>query len=415
MTAPTLTLDEARHRLASAPWLRKPATQLLFAVLAAGGVTARAVGGAVRNTLIDRPVDDVDLASPAPPETIMRLSEAAGFAVVPTGLAHGTVTVVIDHQPFEVTTLRRDVSTDGRRATVAFTEDWEADAQRRDFTMNALYCGADGTVFDPVGGLADLAERRVRFIGDADTRIREDYLRILRFFRFYAAFGVGELDTAGWQACARGVSGLSQLSGERIRAEMLKLLVAPRVIDAVTAMHAVGVLDALVGPAVDRDALARLVAIEAFVQRPASGALRLAALAVQSPNDCARLADRLRLSGLERQILDEAALPFLTIDNRERLYRLGRDSFERAILIGWLRSSADTSDAGWAEQLDLPAHWSPPPFPLDGKALLSAGIPAGPALGARLRRAERIWIDQGFVGTQDSLLAQALQDSIAKE
>src|SRR6185312_6892628 len=208
--------------LAGADWLARRETQAVFAALAAKGFAARAVGGAVRNALLGCPVVDVDIATPARPEQVIAAAQAAGLAAVPTGLAHGTVTVIAAHVAHEVTTLREDVEAHGRHATVAFTDDWAADARRRDFTINALYCSAGGEVFDPLSGYADLMARRVRFIGDAGERIREDYLRILRFFRFTAAYGEGPPDRPALDACVRERAGLAVLSGERMREEMLR-------------------------------------------------------------------------------------------------------------------------------------------------------------------------------------------------
>ena len=215
-------------RLSGAPWLQRPETQAVFAALAARNFAARAVGGAVRNALLGLPVTDVDIATTARPDEVVAAAEAAGLKTVPTGIAHGTVTIISGGSAYEVTTLRKDVETHGRHATVAFTDDWTADARRRDFTLNALYCSADGEVFDPLSGYADLMARRVRFIGDAGERIREDYLRILRFFRFTAAYGEGPPDRPGLDACVRERAGLAILSGERMREEMLRLLAAPR-------------------------------------------------------------------------------------------------------------------------------------------------------------------------------------------
>ena len=231
-----VTLPSPRQRALADP----AETQAVLAALRRAGHEGRIVGGAVRNALMGKPVADIDIATPATPEQVMRAATAAGLHVIPTGLQHGTVTVVANHVPHEVTTLRRDVATDGRHATVAFTQDWAADAARRDFTINALYCDADGTVHDPLGGYPDLVARRVRFIGSADQRIAEDYLRILRFFRFHAEYASGPLDAGGLAACVRGRDGLARLSAERIRAEMLKLILAPGALAALEAWRRTG-------------------------------------------------------------------------------------------------------------------------------------------------------------------------------
>ncbi len=217
-----------RHAFADAAWLNSPALAKVFAAFAKSAAELRVVGGATRNALLGRPISDIDLATPALPEVVTEIATKAGLAVHPTGIEHGTVTVVADGVAFEVTTLRRDVETDGRRAVVAFTDDWREDAMRRDFTINAIYVAPDGTIYDPVGGLADLKDQRVRFIGDANDRIREDYLRILRFFRFTAQYGQGRPDPDGFAACTALKAGLTQLSSERVGAEIMKLLDAPR-------------------------------------------------------------------------------------------------------------------------------------------------------------------------------------------
>lgn len=240
------------HSLAGAPWLVRPETRAVFDALARAGHEARAVGGSVRNALLGLPVNDVDIATPATPEAVTAAARAAGLAAHPTGIDHGTVTVVSGHIPHEVTTLRRDVETDGRRAVVAYSTDWAEDAARRDFTINALYADADGRVFDPRGtGLPDLDARAVRFIGDADARIREDYLRILRFFRFSACYSAGRCDEEGLAACARNRAGLTRLSAERVHAESIKIFASPAaaLMVVVGAMLRHGFLPSLYGAA----------------------------------------------------------------------------------------------------------------------------------------------------------------------
>src|SRR6201998_4854768 len=229
-------------RLSDAPWLRSGPAARVLGLLNAEGEEARVVGGAVRNALLGVPIVDIDIATTAVPAEVIRRAKAAGIKSVPTGIEHGTVTLVVDGQPFEITTLREDTETFGRRAKVSFGRDWVGDAHRRDFTINALSAGADGVVHDYVGGLEDLAARRVRFIGEPDQRIEEDYLRILRFFRFHAAFGAGGVDHDGYLACIKARAGLASLSAERMRMEMLKLLVADGAVGATTAMADGGLL-----------------------------------------------------------------------------------------------------------------------------------------------------------------------------
>ena len=273
MTAPPARLDDA-------PWLHRGALPRLFAVLNRDGEEARVVGGAVRNALLGEPVQDVDVATTARPDEVARRARAAGFKVVPTGIDHGTVTVVIDSLPFEVTTLRQDVETFGRRAQVLFGRDWRADAERRDFTINALSVSADGVVHDYVGGLVDLPERRVRFIGEARQRIAEDYLRILRFFRFHAAYGHGEPDRDAVLACIAGRAGLDLLSRERVRAEMIKLLAARGAVDALRVMGESGLLMPVLGGVAELGGVAAMAEIEARMGLAADPLRRLGALAV---------------------------------------------------------------------------------------------------------------------------------------
>lgn len=254
--------------LADASWLQRSETRAVLGALTAAGHEARIVGGTVRNALLGEPVTDIDIATTATPDQVIAAARAAHLDAIPTGIAHGTITVVANRVPFEVTTLREDAETFGRHARVAFTADWAADARRRDFTINALYCDADGVVSDPLG-LDDLAARRVRFIGDAHERIREDALRILRFFRFHARYGEGNPDTAGLDACAKERALLTMLSAERIRSELLKLLDAPGAADAVATMSNYGFLSALLGRAPRPGVLRRLIGDDTMEQREA--------------------------------------------------------------------------------------------------------------------------------------------------
>lgn len=357
----------------------------------------------MRNSLIGRPVNEVDLATPSTPDAVVRLANEAGLAVHPTGLAHGTVTIVADRTGFEVTTLRRDVETDGRHAVVAFTTSWEEDARRRDFTINALYCDANGTVYDPIGGLADLRRRRVRFIGDAEARIREDYLRILRFFRFSAEYGNGQLDVEGLTACIALKEGLSHLAAERIRSEMLKLLAAPRAAEVVKPMQQGGILGLVVSSDADPDCLARLQAIEAALGQPPDAIAGLAALAAPNPAEAAAIAERLRLSNAEAAALATAAVVNGDLDPaqadaaaRAALYSLGPDAFYRAVRVAWARSGASPADNAWRKRALLPDRWSPPTMPFTGGDVVALGVPAGPAVGSVLKAFEAWWIADDF-------------------
>jgi tRNA nucleotidyltransferase/poly(A) polymerase len=372
-------------------------------VLASGGEEARVIGGAVRNELLGETVGEIDIATTAVPEEVTRRVEAAGFKAVPTGIEHGTVTVVIQGAPFEVTTLRVDVETFGRKANVRFGRDWKADAERRDFTMNALSASADGTVYDYVGGLADLAARRVRFIGDPATRIAEDYLRILRFFRFHAAYGNGAPDAAGVAACIAAREGMAGLSRERVRMELLKLLIAAGAETALTAMAEAGLLVPLLAGVPLVPHAGRMAALEAALALSPDPIRRLAALGVLVVEDAERLSQRLRLSNAERdrlasmgQVWWRRIVPAGDALARPWLYRLGAERFLDRVLLAWTRSGADAGDAAWRELVSLPQRWQPPAFPLKAADFIARGVEKGPALGAALRAAEEAWIAAGF-------------------
>jgi poly(A) polymerase len=389
----------AMPTIVNADWLTQPCTQSVFQMLAAGGHAARAVGGAVRNSLLGVPVDDIDIATTAEPEVVMQLAAAAGLRVVGTGLAHGTVTVISAETHYEVTTLREDVATYGRHADVAFTADWRADASRRDFTINALYCEADGTLFDPLGGLADLEARRVRFIGNPHSRIKEDYLRILRFFRFFAQYGAGEPEVPDLLACIQERRGLRQLSRERIRQELVKLVCAPRTRDAVSAMHAHGLLTELLPIAPDPTTFERMIALD----QEADAALRLAALCVQTGEDVERLTDHLRLTNAERRTLATYAdaIRFKSLfpgveTQRVLLYRHGSTRYRQLITALCARSFTGCDAASLASARGLPDRWAAPVFPLSGADVIEAGIPSGPAVGEILGMIENEWIASGF-------------------
>lgn len=414
--------------LADAPWLKADATRRVLAAIESRGHRARVVGGAVRNTLLARAVSDIDIATDAPPEMVTRLVTDAGLAAVPTGLKHGTITVVADHHPFEVTTLRRDVATDGRHATVAFTDDWHADASRRDFTMNALYCDAAGVLYDFVGGLADIERRRVRFIGDAHQRIREDYLRILRFFRFSAEYAWLPFDPAAVSACVAERSGLSRLSAERIRSELLKLLVAPAAAEAIAIMSDRGILDLLIG-SFDKATFARLcetdrhlvraLAPEGFAHEFA-GLNRLAALAgLRTPEDAARLMERLRLSRNETEhlaataaaaarfgdVASDDAPPSIELA-RSVLYRDGAAAGRDGVLLAWSRSAAATDDPAWTQLCGTIANWMPPTLPVSGADVVALGVAPGRRVGEVLRTFEEWWIAAGFPSGKSVLDAE---------
>ena len=396
----------------NAEWLQRPETAKVFAALNAEGIETRAVGGAVRDALLGLPVTEIDLATTAVPQKVMTLAREAGLKAIPTGIEHGTVTVVVDEMPFEVTTLRRDVETFGRHAKVAFTEDWEEDARRRDFTLNALYADREGIVFDPLGFYADLLEGRVRFIGDAEARIKEDYLRILRFFRFNAYYGKGPLDASGLEASVKLREGLAQLSAERVAAEMRRLLVAPRAMRGLEALYDYGLLTEVLGGVPRLDRVERLIDIEAALDLTTDAALRLAALAVFVREDAARLAERLHLSNAEQATLehaaDEGGKPVFADEasTKEALYRLGENDFRSRVLLAWASSVASTEDPHWRAIFRLPRSWEAPVFPLRGTDI---GTAKGPEIGELLRQLEEEWIAGGFAASREELLARATE------
>lgn len=378
----------------TAPFLSDPGLLQILAALQSGGHQALVVGGAVRNALLGEPVSDTDIATSAPPAETTRLAQDAGLRAVPTGIDHGTVTVVVDGRGYEVTTFRRDVETDGRRAVVAFSDDVAEDARRRDFTINALYADASGQVLDPVGGLPDLAARRLRFVGDARQRIAEDYLRILRFYRFLAWYG-READLLALAACAELRGGLADISHERIGQEMRKLLAAPDPSRAIALMAEAGVLS-LALPGADASDLPDLIAAE---HDYGSGALpdwprRLALLA---PQDAAFA---LRLSRDEVRDQDRIAQA-LTMTAPAAAYRLGRAPAAQAVLIRAARG--DAPDFGWCHTI---ARATDATFPLAARDLMPDL--SGPALGQALKRAEDAFVDSDFTLTPDQLHRIAL-------
>lgn len=392
----------AESLLADAPWLTAGRTARVLQLLNADGEEARVVGGAVRNALLKLPPGDMDIATTALPEEVVRRAKVAGIKSVPTGIDHGTITLVIDGHPYEVTTLREDTETFGRKAKVAFGRDWVRDAERRDFTMNGLSVDAKGIVHDYVGGLADVAARRVRFIGDPDQRIAEDYLRILRFFRIHAAFGEGEPDRDGYLACIRGRDGLASLSAERVRMEMLKLLVAKGASAAALAMADGGLLQALIGGVAYTGPLATMVAIERELGMPADVARRLAALTVAVTEDAKRVATRLRLSNAEAKALDSMGhrwWRFATKDDasaRRLLYRLGPERYHDRVLLAWARLGGEVNSSRWRELAELPQRWTAPKFPLKAADFIARGMAEGPALGHVLTLAEDAWLAADF-------------------
>jgi poly(A) polymerase len=403
-------------------WLRTGELARILALLDSGGEEARVVGGAVRNALLHEPLGDIDIATTALPEEAVRRVEAAGCKAVPTGIEHGTITVVVDGQPFEVTTLREDIETDGRHAKVIFGRDWRRDAERRDFTMNALFLGRDGTVHDYVGGLADIAQRRVRFIGDAATRIAEDYLRILRFFRFHAAYGHGGLpDADGLHACIVARAGLDTLSRERVRMELLKLMLARHAVPALAVMAETGLIEMVLGGVPLLASLSNLIKLEASLSLPPDPARRLAALGVLVTEDAERLRERLRLTNAESERLVSVGDAWRRIvvglseqAARALLYRLGPDGYLDRVLLAWSRAPEGVADPQWRALATLPSRWSAPLFPLKAADFMARGVEKGPRLGAAMRAAEEAWIEAGFPLDREAL-ARIAEEAVASD
>jgi len=385
-------------RLGDQPWLTAPATQAVMAALEAvgGPGCARFVGGCVRNALIGVPVADIDIATTLTPEETDRAIRAAGLKAVPTGIVHGTVTAVLERQPFEITTLRRDVSTDGRNATVAFTDDWAEDAARRDFRLNALYADGDGRVFDPTGeGVADATAGRIVFVGDPETRIREDYLRILRFFRFFAWYGRCEPNAAALEACRTLAPGMGRLSAERVSKELMSLLAAPDPRVAMEAMADAGVLaqilpEAAIGPL-----------FEVAVEQSSDPVIRLMTLCPTDERVVREASARLRFPNATRDRLAAAALaaPFVSLkmndaEVRVVAYRYGPRAVADAVRRRWTEAPAETATA--SRLLGLVEAWQRPAMPVGGRELARLGVEPGPETGRLLKAFEESWIADDF-------------------
>lgn len=406
-------LDPARH-----DWMTADSTARVMRALNPLGkpVATRFVGGCVRNALMGRKVDDIDCATRLLPQEVVDRAEAAGLRVVPTGLDHGTVTVIADGQPFEVTTLRRDVETDGRHAEVAFTTDWHADSARRDFRLNAIYADPDGTLFDPQEGIADALAGRVRFIGDPGARIREDYLRSLRFFRFVAHYGDDPIDAAALAAIARELKGLRYLSAERVWKELKRLLGAPNPEASLIAMRETGALEALLPEVLALDLFRSLLKAEAEQQWPPDPLLRLMALVPRFYDVSQRLIRRLKLSNAEADRLTAwtrtSLHPRLLLGKTEAeqhqlLYGHDLNAIHDRTRLAYAldRAADEVEPAQWQQLLDMVAAWTPPSFPLRGADLKDSGIEEGPAIGATLKALEALWVRGGFRAGRDELLA----------
>ncbi len=403
-------------------WMSAANTTAVFEALeAAGGADcARFVGGCVRNALIGKSIDDIDIATRLSPDAVIQALKAASLKAVPTGVAHGTVTAVASGKPFEITTLRRDVSTDGRRAVVAFTDDWAEDAQRRDFTLNSLYARRDGSIYDPTGhGVADARAGRIVFVGQADQRIAEDCLRILRFFRFFAWYGKGPADPTALAACAAAKGQIATLSAERVSKELLKLLAADDPRGAVGLMATTCVLAEILPAPIDLERFAGMAAIEddqLFENEPL---LRLAALLPDDQVGAAQFAERLRLSNAERDRLVAALAQTPPLKSwmspreiRRAVYRAGAQAFRDRAKLAWARVAGGAATPQWRGMIALGEGWVRPTFPFTGEDVIAAGVPKGPLVGQVLREVEDWWVDHDFI--DDKLSAVEKLKSVAQ-
>lgn len=391
-----------------APWITAHAR--LFAVLGAPALDVRYVGGVVRNHLMGEPLGDIDIATPDVPEAVMERLRAAGIKAIPTGIDHGTITAVEGGVTYEITTLRRDTACDGRHAAVEFTTDWEEDARRRDFTINAMSLRPDGTLFDYHGGLKDAAAGRVRFVGQPADRIQEDYLRILRLFRFQARYGKVDVDGPTLAAVRAHVEGLAKLSAERIAQELAKLLAAPNPASAVALMVNTTVLAEILPEALPGTHFAQLIAHEAETAMPGDWLRRLAVLL--PPETADAVARRLKLSNAEatRLAVLTAQDPVLAarithLDLDRALYRLGASAVTDRLLIAWSRDG-DRDNDRWRAQLARAAAWQDKTLPVSGADVLALGIAPGPKVGELLRTVEQWWIASSFVPTREEALAR---------
>lgn len=398
-----------KARLREAAWLDWPELHGVFRIFADAGHEIRVVGGAVRDALLGRDIVDVDLATTAKPEQVMDLVQRGGLKTAPVGLSHGTVMVIAGNRTFEVTTLREDVETYGRHATVAYTDDWVSDARRRDFTINALYASADGQLHDPLGGLKDIEDQRIRFIGDADARIKEDFLRILRFFRFNAEMGQAEFDSGSLQACGRQRAGMASLSADRVRGELFRLLIAPQAIPVIQTMSDHGHLVPILGGVTYAMRYERLAEREALLSSEPSPVLRLGALALGVEEDAVRLSKRLNLSNRDaRRLLNAAGFRVLDPDLTEAaakalLYRVGAEAYRDMCLL----TAADRDCDPVPEVFELPQRWPVPEFPLRGRDLVTIGVEKGPHISEILGILEAEWIEDGFRSDRSELLKAA--------
>jgi len=395
-----MRIDPTQHS-----WMTAPETVQVMAALG----EARFVGGAVRNALLGAAVADIDIAVPMPPSEVLARLVAKNIKVIETGMDHGTVTAIAGTHAFEITSLRRDVETDGRHARVVFTDDWAEDAARRDFTINALYASASGEIFDYATGVEDLIAGKVRFVGDARARIAEDYLRVLRLFRFHAWYGKGEVDAEGLRAAAEAKDKLKSLSAERVAKEMLRLLEAGNHTPVLRVMAATGILSELLPGALQLPRLERLVEIDADNFSPRDGVLRLAALLPEDGEAAHAAADALKLSNADRTRLEQAlsgeriAAHLSAKDARRLLYRIGVARFRDKVWLAWANAPKAASAIQWRMLLTMADNWHRPRFALTGLDVMQAGVPEGPEVGRILAKIEDWWVGGDFAADEGAL------------
>ncbi len=414
--------NEQLEMLRQADWLQRASVRKVFEILDGDDGQTKAVGGIVRNTLLGDETGDVDMASKFTPNEILDRAEKAGVKAIPTGIEHGTVTLVVEGETIEVTSLRKDVNTNGRHAEVVFGGDWEDDAKRRDFTFNAMYVGPDGELLDPLNGLKNCLDREVRFIGDAKQRIKEDYLRILRFYRFFAHFGSGRPEADGLRATVALKSGLDRLSPERVWQELKKLLSAKDPSRALLWMRTTGVLAAVLpeGEKWGIDAIHGVVAAEQDLEWSIDPMLRLKSILAPMPDKMAALGKRLRLSNAEVDQLQKwAMVEGLSAEMSEQdlkvaLYWGDKDAIIAALQLSLASMRAKSGEsleavekaAGYLKLLNIAKDWNAPTFPVKGQDLLELGVEAGPELGAKLKALESSWVESGFSSTKQKLLKE---------
>lgn len=417
---------EPLGQLSPQPWMEAAETRAVVAALTADGADVRFVGGCVRDSVLHRPIKDIDIATHDAPEKVAALLERAGIRVIPTGLAHGTVTAVVGKAHYEITTLREDVETFGRHAKVAFTDDWTADAARRDFTMNAMCADPQGRIYDPFNGLADLGAGIVRFVGDPMRRLEEDVLRLLRFFRFFAHYGRPPMEPQALAACRRMAPQLSRLSGERVAGELIRLMQAPDPAGVLLVMHGNGVLEHILPEARAFGALKVLSWLESrALVRPhveVDGIRRLGVVLETDADGIAAIGERLKLSGQQVTRLSAIAVPQVLVGRdmddtaaRRALRRVGGDTFRDLVLTGWARERAvegrpcAAASVQWTRLLDMADCWQPVALPVRGADVLALGVPRGPSIGALLSQVEQWWEERDYRPDRDACLDRLRQ------